>query len=688
VSEQTWLVMLYQDADDKILEQDIYLDLNEAERAGSSDSVKMVAQIDRYQSGFQGDGNWTGAKRYLIQQDSNLGRIRSQEIADLGEVNMAAGETLVDFVTWAAQSYPADKHVLILSDHGLGWPGGWSDPTSTERGNSRVPLTTVLGDQLYLSELDQALGEIRSLSGIEKFELIGMDACLMGHLEVLQALESHARYAVVSQETEPALGWAYASFLQALLENPQADGEELGRWIVDSYIQGDQRVVDDQARAEFLRQGSPMGGSFASLGRITADQLAEQLERDITLTAVDLAAIPELTGRVNELAFILQDANQQVIAEARNYTRAFTNIFGRKTPAPYLDLGNLVRILKRESDSPAISQAADQVLAALKQAVLVERHGPNKKGASGISIYFPNSQLYRSPSAGPQSYTAIADRFAQASLWDEFLAYHYAGQPFEPDAAAAAVPPSGQARRAPGAEAIEVAPITLSARLAAPGQPVLLSTDVRGTNVGYIKLFAGYYDQQANSIFITDTDFLESPETRNIDGVYYPVWGQAGEFTLEFEWEPIVYAISDGDSSVVALFTPQSYGATAEEAVYSVDGIYTFAEDGEQRYARLYFQDGVLRQVYGFTGEAGEGAPRAIIPQAGDQFTILEQWLDLDPSGSVTQTATQEGQTLTFGEQMFTWRELDAAAGNYIVGFSVEDLDGNAYPVYTTVMVR
>ncbi|MEJ2211460.1 MAG: hypothetical protein P8129_20820, partial [Anaerolineae bacterium] len=33
---QTWLVMLYQDAVDKILEQDIYFDLNEAERVGST----------------------------------------------------------------------------------------------------------------------------------------------------------------------------------------------------------------------------------------------------------------------------------------------------------------------------------------------------------------------------------------------------------------------------------------------------------------------------------------------------------------------------------------------------------------------------------------------------------------------------------------------------------------------------
>ncbi len=61
----TWTVMLYQDADDKILEEDIYIDLNEVERIGSSDKVNIVAQMDRYKGGFSGDGNWTGAAPVL-----------------------------------------------------------------------------------------------------------------------------------------------------------------------------------------------------------------------------------------------------------------------------------------------------------------------------------------------------------------------------------------------------------------------------------------------------------------------------------------------------------------------------------------------------------------------------------------------------------------------------------------------
>jgi hypothetical protein len=685
---QTWLVMLYQDADDKILEQDIFVDLNEAERVGSSDRVHIVTQVDRFSAGYRGDGDWTTTKRFYITQDGDLQRIGSQEVADLGEVNMSAGETLVDFVTWAVETFPADKHVLIMSDHGMGWPGGWSDPAPGGQVDRSIPLAARLGDELYLMELDGALEEIRARTGLEAFELIGMDACLMGHLEVFSALAPHARYAVASQEVEPALGWAYTGFLEALQQNPDMSGADLSRLIVDSYIQEDQRIVDDEARAEFLRQGSPMGGLFGFLGGATADQVAQQIGQGVTLTAVDLLAIPDLLQSFNDLSFTLQGASQPEVARARNFAQSFTSVFGREVPPSYIDLGHFVQLLQRETDDGNVSQAADRVLASLDKAVIAERHGPKKPGATGVSIYFPNSQLYGSPLTGPESYTAIARRFADVSLWDDFLAYHYTGRRFEPTTAAIVVPEAGTPISGPGTGKITVSPVTLSDRVAAPGRPVLLSVDIGGENVGYVKLFVGFYDRDSNSIFVADSDYLESDDTREIDGVYYPVWPQDREFTMEFEWEPVVFAINDGTNRVVAHFTPQSYGVSFEDATYTVDGTYTYADGGESRYARLLFSDGVLRQVFGFTGEDGTGAPREIIPQPGDTFTVLERWLDLDQSGKVTGVAAQEGGSLTFGDQMFMWEDLDAAAGEYIVGFVVEDLDGNSYESFSAVTVE
>lgn len=673
---QTWTVMLYQDADDKILEQDIYMDLNEAELVGSTDRVNVVAQIDRFRGGFNGDGDWTEARRYYITRDNNLARVGSQMVEQLGEVNMSNPQTLVDFATWAMQNYPADKYVLILSDHGLGWPGGFSDPATGGQAQSisNTPLGSALGNHMYLDKIDAALAAIRQSTGVDKFEIVGMDACLMGHLEVLAALEPHARYTVVSQETEPALGWAYASILNDLTQNPDMTGAQLGQVVVRSYIQEDQRILNDQARQQWVRSA------------ISARQLTSQLVQNITLTAADLSAVPTLMDSVNNLVYQLQQEDQRNVAKARSYAQSFTSIFGDSVPPSYIDLANFVGLIKQATRSQAVNQAADQVLAAMNNVIVAEKNGAGKPGANGLSIYFPNSQLFKNPATGLQSYTGVANRFAQQSLWDDYLAFHYTGRPFNAADTRAVVPDAAAAIRAPGAGNITVAPIEKSSDVAAPGAPVTFSTVVNGQNVGYITFFVGFYDQANNAIFVADQDYLESSSTLNQDGVYYPDWG-ATPFNLEFDWEPLMFAISDGKTDALAALMPESYGRKGEEAIYTVDGTYTFT-DGEQRSARLYFQNGTLLQVFGFSGADTSGSPAQISPEPGDTFTVKQKWLDLDAQGKVTATSTQDGETLTFSDTPFTWKELDAAVGDYIFGFTVEDMDGNQTAAFTQVKVQ
>jgi hypothetical protein len=682
-SGQTWTIMLYQDADDKILEKDIFVDFNEAERIGSSDRVRIVSQLDRFAGAFQGDENWTGARRYYVTQDNDLSRISSQVVQELGEVDMANGQSLVDFVQWAATNFPADHYVLILSDHGMGWPGGWSDPDPGGRDSGRSPLASRLGANIYLNELDDALGQSRQAAGIEKFEIVGMDACLMAQLEIMTALQPHARFAVASEETEPSLGWAYASFLGDLLKNPDMDGAQLSQLIVQSYIADDQRIADPAARADFLNQGSPLGGIFGG-NASSADQVIAQLERNITISAIDLQTLPALLQSTNKFSFQLQNENQQLVAEARSYAQSYTSIFGREVPPAYIDLGHFAALIANNTSETGVKQAAEQLLSDLKNAVIAERHGNGKKGSMGLAIYFPNSTLYSSPLAGPQSYTAIANRFASESLWDDFLAFFYMDRSFEPQTREPFVPGNGFSVRAPGLGDISVSEITKSSEVAAPNQPVRLSVDISGENIGYIYLFVGYYDSASNSIAVLDMDFLESPDTRQLNGVFYPVWST--DFTLSFNWEPTVFAIDNGQDRPTALFTPQTYGANSDEATYVVEGIYGFAESGESVHARLYFQDGNLVQIFGITGDNDTGAPREITPQQGDTFTLLEKWID-DPSGNPS-VVYQNGTTLAFGAQPFQWEQLFAAQGDYVVGFIIEDLDGKQYPVYTQITVQ
>jgi hypothetical protein len=683
-SGEKWTVMLYQDADDQILEKDVFVDFNEAERVGSSDRVNIVSQIDRFAGAFQGDGNWTGARRYYITQDSDLTRINSQVAQDLGEMDMASGQSLVDFVQWSVQNFPADKYVLILSDHGMGWPGGWSDPDPGGSDSSRAPLASRLGRNLYLMELDKALEQSRSITGIDKFEIVGMDACLMAQMEVMSALQPHARYAVASEETEPSLGWAYASFLGDLVSNPDMSGAELSQQIVKSYIEGDQRISDPAARADFLNQGSPLGDIFGG-NTGSADQVIAQLEQDVTISAIDLNTLPALMNSTNNFAFMLQNEDQQLVAEARNYAQSYTSIFGREVPPAYIDLGHFALLIANNTNTPKVKQAAGQLVADLQNTVIAEKHGAGKKGSTGLAVYFPNSTLYSSPIAGPQSYTVIANRFAADSLWDDFLAYFYMDRSFQPQTREPFVPKDGFAVRAPGQGNIKVSEITKSGDVAAPNQPVRLSVDVSGENVGYIYLFVGYFDPSSNSIAVLDTDYLESPKTKEAGGVYYPVWGK--DFTVSFNWDPTVFAINDGQNKTTALFNPQTYGAKFEETTYAVEGVYKFASSGDSVNARLNFQNGNLVQVFGITGADDTGAPREITPQAGDTFTLLDKWFDKSSSGKMTATYL-EGKTITFGAQAIKWEQLYAAAGDYVVGFIIEDLDGNQYPVYTQVTVQ
>ncbi len=397
--------------------------------------------------------------------------MRSQQLSDLGQVNMADASTLVDFVTWAVKAYPADKYVLIMSDHGMGWPGGWSDPavSASATANRGVPLASAMGNLMYLNDIDRALAAVRSQAGIDKFELLGMDACLMSQMEVISALAPHARFAVLSEETEPALGWAYTAFLDALTNNPSMSGRDLASAVVKTYINDDQRITDDQARAEFVGRGTSLGGLFGPSSVPSASQVVRELGSNVTLSALDLEAFPALMQSVNAFPWRFRTPIQ----------RWFRSLAAMPSPLP----ASLASLSRRRTltwatgckcwavsnNNGAVNTASQQVQAALKSTVILEKHGTGKPGATGISIYFPNSQLYRTAEAGPQSYTAIASRFAADSLWDDYLAFFYTGKRFTATSGGVAVPSRNEPIKAPNAGGIQVSALTLSARTAAPG---------------------------------------------------------------------------------------------------------------------------------------------------------------------------------------------------------------------------
>ncbi|MCE7982163.1 MAG: hypothetical protein DYG89_13285 [Caldilinea sp. CFX5] len=687
--EREWLVMLYQNADDPILEKDIFLDLNEAELVGSTDAVTIVSQLDRYDGEFDGDGDWTSTKRFLVTKDADLNTIGSTEIKDLGEVDSGSPKALIDFAVWAMTTYPARKYALILSDHGAGWVGGWNDDAPKE------------GSSFTINEIDQALAAILSRTKVAQFEFLGFDACLMSEVAALAGIAPYARYAAASQEVEPALGWAYANFLGALAKNPRQSGADLAKSVVKSYIVNDIRIMDDEARRVYLAET----GEEAPL---TAKALGAAMSQDVTLTAINLTKFTPLMTALNEFAFALTAADPAAIAKARTYAQSFETVFDEEEPSPFLDLGHFASLVTKFADDADVTAAHKKLQSAYKAAILAEMSGPARPGASGFSIFFPTPDLLAQVGTADseQAYTAYASRFAGASLWDDFLAFHYTNRDVDPEAVALALldPQHGpkadlndyaapllaedEQANTPGVDTeLAMTPLEVSDETITAGDTLLLATQIQGANVGYIYIEVSRYDEENNVYILEDMDFIASEESEELDGVYYPVWTQEDFDDFIYEWSPTVYSLSDGKTEAFALFEPSVYGQGDRDSEYTVRGLYTFADSGKTRYALMNF-DGNLdyKNIFGYTGADGTGALREIRPRKGDTFTVLEQWYEQDDSGEWLITE-HEGDTLTFAGKPFTVTAYESYPGEYSLGIIVTDILDNSIAEYASVQV-
>ncbi len=189
-------------------------------------------------------------------------------IAELPETNTGDPACLVDFASWAIETYPAQRYALVLWNHGSGWKEddiyqaaerSGTQPQITRQvmrslasSKRRVLFRSSLEwyvedperaiayddsseDFLDNAELKKVLEAVRLKTG-RALDLLGFDACLMNMLEVHYQLRELANVIAGSQELEPGDGWPYHDILGALVRQPELSPEKLGALIVDAYI--------------------------------------------------------------------------------------------------------------------------------------------------------------------------------------------------------------------------------------------------------------------------------------------------------------------------------------------------------------------------------------------------------------------------------------------------------------------
>lgn len=371
-----------------------------------------------------------GAARYVMGKP---GLVDRQE--QLGQFDSGDPDALTATAKWLFEQCPAERYGLVLWSHGSGWepdeieevakearPGSQADPTEAQERSSspgsvalfRSTLRSLLqpnkpaeravlfddgtGHSLDTVELARVAGAIADFVG-QPLELLGMDACLMGNLEVAYEVRKAVRYLVASEELVPGHSWPYKDIFDALRTKPDQNGADFARLVVDRYV-------------SFYTAHPPGAG-------------------DVTKVALDLSRIEELARATGHLADALRtnmsEAGKTIWNVQRSTMQHETQNGGRqpnKFNYHLWDLGSLAVGLASSNGIPApVSQAAASIVSELvpgRGCVLAEGHcGMWFNGIAGASVYLmPPGQQRISP-----FYSKLS--FAKDTHWDEMLsAYH------------------------------------------------------------------------------------------------------------------------------------------------------------------------------------------------------------------------------------------------------------------------
>jgi len=238
------------------------------------------------------------------------------------------------------------------------------------------------------------LKEVRSAlsSAATKLDLIGMDACLMGHIEVAYEFKDYFTsdgVMVGSQETEPGDGWPYTPILSWLKSNPSSAPEDLGNKIVSEYK------------------------NWYS-GR----------DSTYTQSCIRASKIESLVNLINAFADSMNDNNElTAITTARTNCKAYSESDGYYGLDIYRFADQVYNGVSNTSIKSAASNLKGAVLATVASAVCGSgRNDTAKYGSKGLCVYFPKSSSYFD-----SAYTTeILFGSGSVNKWDDFLKRYYA----------------------------------------------------------------------------------------------------------------------------------------------------------------------------------------------------------------------------------------------------------------------
>jgi hypothetical protein len=386
--------------------------LDMLETVGPSEQLTILALVDGHHDHLGPYGNqWRGTRLVEIQQDDEIGIIRSPVVLEYGELNLGAAKTLEDFLRYGCR-IEADRYIFAIFAHGRGVIDTRTAPSRSAQGFKRLALSSdaTSRSQLSLAAFHGAIK--RGLAG-KRFETMVFFTCLANMVEVAYELQDVTDYLVASPDeirivNQPPgrfqiRGILFERMLASLVQRPGMDAVSLGTEMIDAYIEQYLVPVDITPQ-----DGPPRRRSFSA-----------------SLSMIDCRTLGRLTGRLDHLAALLAQrlslkpsagAWMRAVDHARLNTRRYPSFLNLE----YYDLVDLLEHLVEATDDAQIQDACRRILAMLEKATIVHERHTADAPSGGLAIYFPHrsvpDNIFR---AHQRQYRQT--RFSRDTQWDELV---------------------------------------------------------------------------------------------------------------------------------------------------------------------------------------------------------------------------------------------------------------------------
>ena len=208
-------------------------------------------------------------------------------------------------------------------------------------------------DRLNLEELSYAI----SLAG-RSFDIICLDAPLMGSIETAAALSTSASYLVAPQGIQNGDTWDYAATLKRVCDNPSSAPADICKVICDDY--------------------------YAACER-------NETAADAAMSVIDMSKVSTLNqafdGMAGEMLLSTdQMSNYISMTDAIKTAHTYGGAAKGEGYSNLIDLGDAAMKI-----SSLVGNTADAVMEALNDAVIYRVCGENERESTGLGMYYPLS---------------------------------------------------------------------------------------------------------------------------------------------------------------------------------------------------------------------------------------------------------------------------------------------------------